>query len=84
MASGERRVRTLEIHTYYLKRHLLPLLGSRVLREITVDRIDILRRPRAGPTTGVYREQPRVTMSKGRGATLDALFVRTTSHLWPR
>jgi hypothetical protein len=25
--SGERRVRTLEIHTYYPKRHALPLVG---------------------------------------------------------
>jgi integrase len=33
---GERRVRTLEIHSYYLKRHLLPLVGSRLIREITV------------------------------------------------
>jgi hypothetical protein len=34
--SGERRMRTLEIHTYYLKRHVLPLVGSRLIREITV------------------------------------------------
>ena len=26
--SGERRVRTLEIHSYYLNRHVLPLIGS--------------------------------------------------------
>jgi integrase len=33
---GERRVRTLELHSYYLERHLLPLFGSRLIREITV------------------------------------------------
>jgi len=34
---GEQRVRTLEIHTYYLKRHVLPQLGPRLIGEITVD-----------------------------------------------
>jgi integrase len=44
---GERRVRTLEIHTYYLKRHLLPLIGSRLIREITVAHIaELLERLR--------------------------------------
>jgi hypothetical protein len=33
---GERRARTLEIHAYYLKRKVLPQLGSRLIREITV------------------------------------------------
>jgi integrase len=48
VASGERRVRTLEIHTYYLKRHVLPLVGSRLIREITVaDVTEVLDRLRA-------------------------------------
>jgi integrase len=34
--AGHRRPRTLEIHTYYLRRQVLPLLGSRLIREITV------------------------------------------------
>jgi integrase len=47
VASGERRVRTLEIHTYYLKRHVLPLIGSRLIREISVeDVVDLLDRLR--------------------------------------
>ena len=45
--SGERRVRTLEIHTYYLRRHVLPLVGSRLIREITVaDVVELLDRLR--------------------------------------
>jgi integrase len=45
---GVRRVRTLEIHTYYLKRHVLPLVGSRLIREITVaDVVELLDRLRA-------------------------------------
>jgi len=36
VATGERRVRTLEIHSYYLKRHLLPLICSRLIREVSV------------------------------------------------
>jgi integrase len=44
---GERRVRTLEIHTYYLKRHVLPQLGHRLIREITADDVaDLLDRLR--------------------------------------
>jgi len=44
---GERRARTLEIHTYYLKRKVLPLLGSRLIREITVaDVAELLERLR--------------------------------------
>ena len=47
-ASGERRERTLEIHRYYLDRHLLPLIGSRLIREITVaDFAEMLNRLRA-------------------------------------
>lgn len=46
--TGERRVRTLEIHRYYLQRHLLPLMGSRLIREITVaDVAELLDRLRA-------------------------------------
>jgi integrase len=46
--TGERRVRTLEIHSYYLKRQLLPLIGSRLIREITVvDVAELLDRLRA-------------------------------------
>jgi hypothetical protein len=46
--SGERRVRTLEIHSYYLNRHVLPLIGSRLIREISVaDVADLLDRLRA-------------------------------------
>jgi integrase len=45
--SGERRVRTLEIHSYYLNRHVLPLIGSRLIREISVaDVADLLDRLR--------------------------------------
>jgi len=48
VASGERRERTLEIHRYYLERHLLPLLGSRLIREISVaDVSDLMDRLRA-------------------------------------
>jgi integrase len=48
VASGERRVRTLEIDTYCLKRHVLPLVGSRLIREITVaDVAELLDRLRA-------------------------------------
>jgi integrase len=48
VASGERRVRTLEIHSYYLKRCVLPALGSRLIREITVaDVAELLDRLRA-------------------------------------
>src|SRR6266700_4183687 len=36
VGSGERRERTLEIHRYYLDRHLLPLLASSLIRESTV------------------------------------------------
>ena len=47
VASGERRVRTLEIHSYYLNRHVLPLIGSRLIREVSVadvaDLLDLLR-----------------------------------------
>jgi len=47
VATGERRARTLEIHTYYLNRHLLPLFGSRLIREITVaDIAELLDRRR--------------------------------------
>ncbi len=47
VSTGERRVRTLEIHTYYLRRHLLPLIGSRLIREITVaDIAELLERLR--------------------------------------
>jgi integrase len=35
VASGERRERTLELHRYHLDRHLLPLLGPRLIRQIT-------------------------------------------------
>jgi hypothetical protein len=50
--SGEQRVRTLEIHTYYLRRHLLPLVGSRLIREITVtDIAEPLDRLRARGST---------------------------------
>lgn len=34
--TGERRPRTLEIHSYYLNRHVLPLIGSRLIREVSV------------------------------------------------
>jgi integrase len=45
--SGERRVRTLEIHSYYLNRHVLPLIGSRLIREISAaDVADLLDRLR--------------------------------------
>jgi integrase len=45
--SGERRVRALEIHSYYLNRHVLPLIGSRLIREISVaDVADLLDRLR--------------------------------------
>jgi integrase len=48
VVTGERRPRTLEIHSYYLKRHVLPLLGSRLIREITVvDVADLVDRLRA-------------------------------------
>jgi len=47
-SSGERRVRTLEIHSYYLKRCVLPLVGSRLIRQITVaDVAELLDRFRA-------------------------------------
>lgn len=36
VATGERRERTLELHRYHLDRHLLPILESRLIREITV------------------------------------------------
>jgi integrase len=35
VASGQRRERTLELHRYHLDRHLLPLLGPRLIRQIT-------------------------------------------------
>jgi Phage integrase, N-terminal SAM-like domain len=35
VAAGQRRERTLEAHRYQLERHLLPMFGSRLLREIT-------------------------------------------------
>ncbi len=45
--SGERRVRTLEIHSYYLIRHVLPLIGCRLIREVSVaDIADLLDRLR--------------------------------------
>jgi len=45
--SGERRVRTLEIHSYYLNRHVLPLIGARLIPEISVaDIADLLDRLR--------------------------------------
>jgi integrase len=48
VSTGARRVRTLEIHSYYLKRHVLPLVGSRLIREITVaDVAELLDRLRA-------------------------------------
>jgi integrase len=44
---GERRARTLDIHTYYPNRNVLPLLGSRLIREITVaDIAELLERLR--------------------------------------
>jgi hypothetical protein len=35
VTSGERRERTLELHRYHLDRHLLPLLGPRLIRQVT-------------------------------------------------
>ena len=34
--AGERRERTLEHHRYHLNKHLLPILGERLMRAITV------------------------------------------------
>ena len=49
VATGERRVRTLEMHRYLIRRHVLPLLGSRLIRQVTVvevvDWLDCLRGP---------------------------------------
>ena len=47
VVTGERRLRTLEIHSYYLHRHVLPLVGSRLIREVSVadvaQLLDLLR-----------------------------------------
>lgn len=42
VATGERRERTLELHRYHLDRHLLPILGSRLIREITVSDVALM------------------------------------------
>lgn len=42
VATGERRERTLELHRYHLDSHLLPILGSRLIREITVSDVALL------------------------------------------
>jgi integrase len=45
VAGGERRERTLEIHRYHLDRHLQPLLGQCLIRQISaVDVADLLER----------------------------------------
>ena len=47
VAAGERRERTLEIHRYHLDRHLQPLLGQCLIRQISaVDVADLLERAR--------------------------------------
>ena len=46
VATGERRPRTLEIHSYYLNHHVLPLIGD-LMREVSVadvaELLDLLR-----------------------------------------
>jgi integrase len=42
VAAGERRERTLEAHRYHLDKHLLPALGRRLMRTITVDDVAAL------------------------------------------
>jgi integrase len=42
VATGERRERTLELHRYHLDRHLLPILGLRLIREITVSDVALM------------------------------------------
>jgi integrase len=42
VAAGERRERTLEAHRYHLDKHLLPALGRRLMRTITIDDVAAL------------------------------------------
>jgi hypothetical protein len=52
---GERRTRPLEIHSYYLKRKVLPLLGSRLIREVQWLKS---RNSLSGCVTGGARRRP--------------------------
>jgi hypothetical protein len=83
VASGERRERTLEIHRYYLDRHLLPLLGSRLIREITVgdvaELLDGLRAKRRAERQSPVRSRRSTTSCASRCATAGSARTRSRS-----